>query len=198
MSTVNCPACEEALELDDTYRDWTVRCPHCGREFVPSEVGRRPPPRDEPDEDDGGDYVYGYEESDRREALALVSAPAICMEVVGWSGVVIAGALCALLVVGALSDRNGGEALLLMSGCLGVLVIPYSLAMAVGGYHMRNLSSRGWAMAAAILGVASFTLISVCGVLHTAVGVWALVTLDKPVVRRAFGMSDRRKRRWED
>src|SRR4051812_21492204 len=106
MSTVNCPACEESLELDDAYRDWTVRCPHCDREFVPSETGRDPREREEEDNEDRDDYVYGYEQSDRREALEMVSAPGLCMELYGWGGFALTGIACLIMVIGALADRN--------------------------------------------------------------------------------------------
>jgi phage terminase large subunit GpA-like protein len=69
MSTVNCPSCKQELELDDSYRDWTVRCPHCDREFVPGKQGRArrdEPEEDEEDEEDDyegerDEYVYGYQ-----------------------------------------------------------------------------------------------------------------------------------------
>src|SRR5262245_35916493 len=62
MATVSCPACGRALEVDDEYRDWTVRCPHCDHEFVPSEVApgltmeRAPEPRRERRYDEEDDY----------------------------------------------------------------------------------------------------------------------------------------------
>ena len=45
MATVKCPACDRSVEVEDDYRDWTVRCPHCEGEFVPSEVVKATGPR---------------------------------------------------------------------------------------------------------------------------------------------------------
>jgi hypothetical protein len=205
MSIVNCPSCKQELELDDSYRDWTVRCPHCDREFVPGKQGR--PRRDEPDEEDEEDeyeeerdeYVYGYQGTHREEAQAMVSGPGLAMEICGWIGVVLTALGGLLMVIGVMSDRRNAdtEGLLIMGCCLGVFLLPYSLVMAIGGRHMRNLSSRGWAMTAAILGVLAIPLMGCGGIIHGALGIWALVVLEKPQVRRAFGLPGRHRRQWD-
>src|SRR5438128_256749 len=101
MATVSCPSCGRALEVDDTYRDWTVRCPHCSAEFGPAEVPQpeaparrrrdedheddRPRRRDEEYEDDydrpsrrrRDDYEDDYEDEahTRHTAMTIVSGP---------------------------------------------------------------------------------------------------------------------------
>jgi hypothetical protein len=224
---VRCPSCDRPLEVEDAYRDWTVRCPHCGTEFVPTEVGasdrRRRPPREEPDErtdrdrddrerdyrrrerDRDDEYEDDYERNERRErarerALQIVAAPALALEIVGWLGALASGGICALCVVLALEMNNGNRnanagdegVLVVMGCCAGVLGIPYSVAMGIGARKMRDLSSRGWAMAAGILGIAAFSLFGFFGVIHAGIGTWALVTLDNPVVRAAYGLPRRR------
>src|SRR5947207_15847263 len=115
MATAKCPSCARPLEVEDAYRDWTVRCPHCGHEFVPSAEAAREEraddrPRRRRRRDDDDDYDdrdreerddrdrgerdrdddYGDDEPDRvpasvrREALAVVSAPATWLEILGW------------------------------------------------------------------------------------------------------------------
>lgn len=197
MSTVYCPHCEEELELDDAYRDWTVRCPHCEREFVPGGPARgRPAPEEEGEEELDDGYVYGYQGAAREEARALVSGPGLALELCGWATFALATVGCLVLVFATMDDPNGDAEGMLCCGCVsGVFALPYSLVVALGGRHLRKLTSRGWAMTAAILALIGFT--SCLGVVHGALGVWALVAMEKPVVRRAFGMPDRNRRRWD-
>ena len=207
MATVRCPTCERALEVEDAYRDWTVRCPHCDTEFVPDEVGargERPRPRREEfeDRDDRAEDEYDRDdarESAREEALRVVAGPGTALEVIGWLGILWSLGICALCVVLAIEMNNNAnvngddEFLILLGCCAGAVGVPYSLAMAIGGRKMRALSSRGWAMTASILGVASFSLFGVCGIVQAGIGAWALVALDKPAVRAAFGLEPRRR-----
>ena len=222
MATVRCPSCERALEVEDAYRDWTVRCPHCDGEFVPDAVGtsdRRPRRREEPDdrprdEDysrddrDGPDSRDDRREAARAEALQIVAAPALWLEIVGWLGALFALGLCALFLVLAIefnnANRNAGDEVVfvILAFSFGVFGVPYSVAMAVGARKMRDLSSRGWAMTAGILGVAAFSLFGVCGLVQAGFGAWALVSLENPAVRTAFGLRarwrPRRRREWDD
>src|SRR5438128_1501666 len=120
MPTVSCPSCGRALEVDDAYRDWTVRCPHCATELDPSEV------------------------------------PATAI---------------------------------LMSVFSGLAVLPYTIVMVVGGRKMRSLSSYGWAMTASVVGIASIVLfcsVCVCALVPIGFGIWGVVTLNNPIVSRAF------------
>lgn len=224
MVTVRCPSCARALEVEDAYRDWTVRCPHCAHEFVP-EAGatesrpeeRRAPPRrrrrpdydrDEYDRYDDRDDDYDDEPSGavRERALALVAGPALWLEILSWLGALAAVGVCALCVVLALEMQNGNRAanagdevaLMVIGACTAVFGVPYSVAMGIGARKMRTLQSRGWALAAAILGITGFVLFGVCGAVHAGIGVWALVALENPVVRAAFGVGPRRRRRaWD-
>ncbi|MCI0701154.1 MAG: hypothetical protein L0241_08730, partial [Planctomycetia bacterium] len=220
MATVSCPSCGRALEVEDEYRDWTVRCPHCEHEFVPSEVAPaelemedEPAPRrrrrrryddDEDYEEDRprrrrrryADDDYDDERDTRDEAATMVSAPAMWLEICGWGGAVLTVGICLiLLAIGAermnnppRNNANGdpAEFFLFLSCCIGVLGLPYSVAMAIGARKMRNLTGRGWAMTSAILGVASIALFGLLGIIQTAIGIWALVVLNNPIVSQAF------------
>lgn len=195
------------MEVEAAYLDWTVRCPHCGDEFVPDEAAREKPPsprprrrrRDEEFEDDDYDYVP-YRTSASEEARYLVAAPAMWLEICGWLSALAAVGGAVLLFVAAANAANNpngnqndepAEMFVFFGCCVGVFGIPYGVVMAIGARHMRNLSNHGWAMAGAILGVASFAIFGVCGMFQTGFGVWALVTLHKPVVREAFGLTRR-------
>jgi hypothetical protein len=226
------------LEVEDAYLDWTVRCPHCGHEFVPNDLraaatrsddrprrsragdDRDSEREDERDHDRYHDRDSEFDERDRvpaevrAEALLVVAAPATWLEICGWLTALAAlggGFLC--IVLGLELAKNPPNAnqndeifFWLVIGCGASLFgVPYGVAMAIGGRKMRNLSSHGWATAGGILGVAAFTLFSCWGIIQTGIGAWALVTLDKPVVREAFGLPPRggyrrrrRKREYDD
>ena len=127
----------------------------------------------------------------------------------GWlSALVAVGITAACLAFAAevannpQANQNGEPAavFIFMGCCFGLLGAPYGVVMAIGARHMRNLSNRGWAMTGAIMGVASFSVFGLLGMIQTGFGAWALVALDQPVVREAFGLpayrhSRRRRRR---
>jgi hypothetical protein len=174
-------------------------------------------PRDRDDERERERERERYEEEDERdwareEALQIVAAPGLWMEICGWVtalGSIGMALLCVVLAMEMANNppQNGnqnddGPALVILGCCGGVFGVPYGVAMAISGRKMRNLSSHGWALTGSILGVVSFPLCNFVGAIHTGIGVWALTALNKPVVREAFGLSQRRRRRrrrdWDD
>ena len=200
MATFPCPSCARPLEAEDTYRDWTVRCPHCAAEFVPEEVARAAfdPAPPEPVID---------AERDRAEALARVYGPGMCLELSGWVGGFLTELGSFYWLVVALAQMNNPAlrnpndrpevtlAVAVMSGLLGV---PYALVLIVGGRKMRELTSRPWAMAASVTAIGSvalFCALCVCVAFPVLFGVWGVVTLGNPVVRRAF--EENAAREWE-
>ena len=73
------------------------------------------------------------------------------------------------------------------TGPAGYLTIALSLAMGalvlVGGLKMKNLESRGLAMAGSIIALLPC---SCCCVLGLPAGIWSLVVLSKPEIKAAF------------
>jgi hypothetical protein len=206
--TTNCPSCGETLDVDDDYRGWTVRCPSCRHEFV-AETDEPPRPRRRSRSGYGGRRSR-YDEPDVEAARTKVSAPATFLEVVGWGSVALCVLIGLILILAGMEaqgrpqrQRQPGNNddpvfFFVMATCLGGFGIPYSIIMAIGARKMRNLSSRGWAMTAAVLGVAAIVIFGLFGVFHIAAGVWALVALSDPNVTRSFGYRHRRYERDDE
>ncbi len=200
--SVPCPGCREPLDVDDEYRAWKVRCPRCGTEFVPD--GARPderPSRRPRDAEDEFEFDARprrrrrrrYDRDDFDDARADVYAPAVCLEALGWLGML--GSVCCagfMALAGAMANQPGGPKnddgpLLIVIGIvMGVMGLPFSLVLTIGGRALRRLTSRGWAMTAAAAGIGGFVLFGLFGVPHLGAGIWALVVLNKPHVREAF------------
>ena len=126
-----------------------------------------------------------FRESPGQAARRAVSAPATAL-LICW----IFGAMFALgfVVVAAYSVAIGDRATPAMREDRPILVfmgLVYPPAVAVGIYgavRMGRLRSRGWALASAIL-----LMIAFMGCLFgLAVGIWALTTLGRQDVGRAF------------
>jgi hypothetical protein len=214
--SVTCPGCRELLDVDEEYRTWKVRCPRCETEFVPDDrrparTADRPPPRRVRDGDDDYDdrprrrRRRRFTRDDYDQALAEVYGPGLCLEILGWLGVLATlGGVAMMVAVGAAANRPGGArnddavVFIVFGVCFGVLGLPYSLAMTAGGRHLRGLTSRGWATTAASLGIGGFVLFGVFGVFHLAGGIWALVASNKLPVKEAFDYLARHGRPPDD
>ena len=216
MPTVSCPSCARALEVDDAYRDWTVRCPHCATEFVPAEVAPAPFERDRRDDRYADDYDRPRrrrrgpdperDEWERQEATRLAHGPGTWLEVSGWvGGLLLAGGALYWFFAAALqaNNRNGDETGAILFGVFSALcVLPYTIVMVVGGRKMRALSSYGWAMTASVVGLTSFLLLCsmcFCAFVPVGFGIWGMVVLNNPVVSRAIDKNrNRGTRDWDD
>ncbi len=205
--SVPCPGCREPLDVDEEYRAWKVRCPRCGTEFVPDEP---PPSRPAPPaprsrrRDDGDDFEFDVRPRPRRrrrrfdrddfdDARAEVFGPAVCLEVLGWLGL-LGSVGCAgfMALAGAAANQPGGPknddavVFIVLGIVMGVLGLPYSLLLTIGGRSLRRLTSHGWAVAAAGAGIGGFVLFGLFGIPHLGAGIWALVVANKPHVKEAF------------
>ena len=136
---------------------------------------------------------------DRAQAVNQVSAPAICLIVIG--GLTIGfGVLTIIAQMFGLAahafDNLGNqnpEMQRILQGSGGVLGIVFAiLRMALGGFviygglKMKALQQHGVAMGAAIVSVIPCCLLGPCCCLSIPVGIWALVVLNKAEVRNQF------------
>ena len=82
--------------------------------------------------------------------------------------------------------------MLILTLLLGLLGLPFALVLIIGGRKMRELSSLGWALTASVVAGGSFVFFyvaCVCVLLPMVFGVWGVVALSNPMVRRAFEMN---------
>jgi hypothetical protein len=134
-------------------------------------------------------------EAAERSAHSLVRAPAIALITVASIALVfgILGLLgdVVLIASGAIAEleaRNEGpiskETTVAVRMIWGILLLVASSFVLFGAIAMKNLKRHGIAKAAAI--VAMVPLVGPCCLLGIPFGVWALITLEKPAVRKAF------------
>jgi hypothetical protein len=219
--TVRCPHCESEFVPADLMPEDDPLAPAAAddrprrrRSYEDDEDDRPRRRRRYEDEDDDydDDYDYRPRRLSRAGAERAVAAPAQWLEICGWGTAVLTVLLCLLFIAlagmmqnnPAPRNRNAGgpepELFLFYSFCFGIFGLPYSVLMAIGGRKMRTLSSYGWAMTGAIMGIMSLPLFGLCGAVQTGIGIWAVVALNKPGVRDAFGGRRRRRSRdeWDD
>jgi hypothetical protein len=162
------------------------------------------------DEDEDDEY------EDQGHALRLVSGPATAIKVVAWLGIGLK-ILSVLLSIGivammmgnppaqrqnqnpnngpfgnnafAANDKEEAITNLVIAAIEAVIHIVVGVLMLIGAGKMSRLESHGWAQAAAILGM--IPCISPCCLLGLPFGIWALNTINRPDVRRAFRQSRR-------
>ena len=131
--------------------------------------------------------------NDRAYALGRVQGPAIFMIVN--AALTIVASLVQLLInlglfsIGALGDLGkNDQAQMLFQGAGGVIGAVVSLIFAipilVGALKMKRLTSYGFAMTAAIMGILC-TNVCCCPV-GLGAGIWALIVLNDPNVKAAF------------
>ena len=82
--------------------------------------------------------------------------------------------------------REDAPGLIALGAALVVLGVPYCVLIAVGGHRMRRLDGTAWVYTSGMLGLATIALCGPCVPITwagVAVGIWAIVTVNKPEVR---------------
>jgi len=135
---------------------------------------------------------------DFQKAQSAVTGPAIALMVlaglsVGVALLAVLGNLLGTGLTAANMSRYGGDQRMMqmMSGAIGIIMavvwVIVDVVIFMGAMKMKNLQSRGFAMAAAIL--AMIPCVGghpCCCVLGLPIGIWALIVLMKPEVKAAF------------
>ena len=212
--SVSCPECGTHLEVDDEYRTWKVRCPQCRHEFLPAAaVAKTEPMADEEDDErPRRRRRRRYERADPEAGAREIVTPAATLEWIGWISLALVLIVCAFVVAYGVSEaekpraanpKNGAnedppEVFIFAGFCLGVIAIPYFVIIGIGARKLGHLSSRGWAMAAAIMAIAALPLFGVCGLPIFGPGIWALVVMNHDNVKAAFKQRQRRARRDDE
>jgi len=137
--------------------------------------------------------------ADRAAAAAKVNGPAIALMVTAGIGMLlqVVNLLMTILGTGAgLAGMSGGAGATpemervqaLLGGGLGIVLGLFSLAVGVlifvGALRMKNLTSYGLAMAAAV--VAMIPCLSPCCCLGLPAGIWAIIALVDQNVKASF------------
>lgn len=178
--TITCPSCATVLDLDDQYRDWTVRCPDCRHEFVaraPVPVGTRdlaPEPRPSRPANTAGDC--------NAAGIGLTVAGVLQLCVCGF--IVFFNAVLRPDLPQPINpnpDEEENETIFaIVVGGWGLF---QAGLMILGAVALRRRRGFSLAMAGA---VAAVIPLNVCCFTALPFGVWALVLLGRPDVRAAF------------
>jgi len=120
----------------------------------------------------------------------LVQFPAIGLIVVG-SFLTAAAAFAAFTMAswasgrGSQTSSDGSEVLLIVAPILALVALP--AAIIIGGVKMLRLTDYGWAVGASVLAVSPIPSAPVW-FLSLPLGIWSLVVLSKPEVKRGFAL----------
>ena len=86
---------------------------------------------------------------------------------------------------GSQTSSNGSEFLLIVPVILALVALP--AAIIIGGVKMLRLTDHGWAVGASVLAVSPIPSAPVW-FLSLPLGIWSLVVLSKPEVKRGFSL----------
>lgn len=208
MVTVQCPTCGERLELDDRHLGREVECGACRAEFIArAETTTRParPRYDDPDEDfDDSEDDRPRRPRTRRErdaddladGAARVKPAAVALVAVSVLGLLYRIADTAFIAVNGppalpppFGPPPGGPAPpgFFIGMYLGIgAVLTLTVVALAGATQMLRLRSYTLAVTAAVVSIVPCTG---CCLLSMPVGIWALVVLLNPQVKRAFELT---------
>ncbi len=209
-----CSHCGQTLRVPDGNEGRSAKCPACGGlSTVPGgpspAVGEAwsgqagaSPAGFMPDPSAGSSTFIPHATQaaydprlERRAAMDRVSGPATgliacaILNIILWVGILAFYSVMAF-VVPMEEDMGPNEAafamiaMIAVYGTMGLVAIVVNIISIVGAVGMKKLRSRGFAMAAAILQM--IPCFSSCWPLGLGMGIWAIIVLSDPAVRRAF------------
>lgn len=174
---IHCPSCAAELDLDEQYRDWTVRCPECRHEFVPP-APRPPRPAPEPRPRPPGNPAEDCNSAG--VGLTVVALIQLCV----CAFVVFFNALVRPNVRPPMNPNPQEEAeeilLLVVAGSVGLI---QAALMILGAIALKNRRRYALAMTGA---AAAVVPCNVCCFTAVPFGVWALVVLARPGTKELF------------
>jgi predicted Zn finger-like uncharacterized protein len=199
----NCPGCGAKVRVPESLIGKSVKCPKCqsvftaeapepGFEEVVEEEPR--PRRRRPDDEPDDQYEDEYEPRPRRRggrqrALEAVKPAAICVIVAGGLGFLYA-VVNLVFVLGGNRVANFGpaganDAARQIGSVCGVgLTFIWAIIVVYAGIMMLNLRNYSSVMIGVIFGMLPCNAGCFLGL---PFGIWALVVLNRPDVKRAFG-----------
>lgn len=212
MALLRCPHCRSRVELDDRFLGRDVQCGDCGNAFLaPSESPEREPRDDDEDEDVRRkrrkrrrrsrlfDDFDDEPEETLEAARAVCEPPARGLIWTGWLGAILiflGGVAMIVFGVSTLDDppdpkfdKEDRIAFIVIGCFIAVLGPLLFIFLAIAGHKLKSMSSYGWSMAGAIMGIVSPAITHPCNPLTWAAfafGIWALVALNKPESKWAF------------
>ncbi len=204
----NCPNCQTRVRIPESLLGKSVKCPKCQTVFraeaseaplpyeeVPEDEPRpRRRPRPAPVEDE---YDDRYEEADdyepqprrrggRRRAAQAAKAPAIALTIVGGLGLLYG----LINVVSVLAGRGlqfapAGNPAAFRAGLIvgATLSLIWGIVVTLAGVMMLTMKSYGTAMTGVIFAMLPCNPGCLLGL---PFGIWGLVVLNRPEVKRAF------------
>ena len=208
--TVRCPKCKTAFTAAaEAPPEPEPESEPEGIVAEPTPAARRRPRRPEPDEEEDEPEEEEAEDRPKRrrrrsvsrgrgrtfaEAEAALTAPAICLMVLGGFDVLLVIVDMAmrllhvsLFAAGAQGQAQGGEAEMAVQMVVGVISSIIGLCFAgmiiFGAIKMKQVDNYGLAMTASILALLPCWN---CCLIGLPIGIWALVVLNRPEVKAAF------------
>ncbi|GAB4141081.1 zinc ribbon domain-containing protein [Thermopirellula anaerolimosa] len=209
-----CSHCGQTLRVPDGSEGRKARCPACGGlSTVPGGPAQATGGEGSSEQAEilgsgfvpsggaaaGGFVPFGAHdlEFQRRMARDRVAGPAtgliVCaiLNIILWIGIVAFYSVLGFLL--PMQEDMGGdpqEAMAVMIvmvaiyGTMGLVAIVVNIISIMGAVGMKKLRSHGFAMAAAILQM--IPCFSSCWPLGLGMGIWAIIVLSDPAVRRSF------------
>ena len=135
-----------------------------------------------------------YDDCPRVDPRMKVRAPGMAMALVGWLGLltcIITGVVCAVSAIDTLDDPPGAsrDESLIVAVVIGLAVGLTAFAcclIAIAGHRLRACRNYGLCMAGAVIAISTIALLGACGVFIAPFGIWAIVVLAQPDVKREF------------
>jgi hypothetical protein len=200
-AAVRCPSCQNAFTATAAMDEVAPTVPGLEGSYPvhadeqPAEHRRyRKPVSDEYDDEDD-EFHHGRRGHHRadREAAQTVAGPGIALMVAGGLGMVMALLILVLMLIGSkdpapplfglpAADPDPVADTIVAIVFFSIMMCCSGVAFA-GGFSLMQLRSYGLAMTGAIIALVPC---SACWLLGLPFGIWALVTLNKPDVKRAF------------